>query len=165
MRPVRSNQPANEWNVPLLLYRRNHVPGKVEAVTLGIMNSIAMAGDGKQTLAIIPDTDQSWIGVEGMYLTAGFPLRGETNPGALLLAVAGDWREAYRRAIVEVFDFNEPRQFSPVSEAVEQICRFYGTPVCGATSTTCCAVFPTWISSIFSTLCLTPFPPRPIGMR
>jgi hypothetical protein len=105
--------------------------GKAPAEPLRIVSAwtptrTAMIDDGRTCLAIVPDTDQSWVGFDGARVFASFPMRGTSR--ALLVAGAGDWLAGFRRVVSEVFDFGEPRQFSPVSQALFDQCRYLLSP-------------------------------------
>lgn len=87
------------------------------------MNVVAMVGDGQRTLGLVPGTDQSWLGLMDDGVQAAFSLRGQTNE-VLLLAAPGDWINLFRKAIVEVLNFDEPRQYLPVTTVFQQSCRY-----------------------------------------
>ncbi|MGB9620449.1 MAG: hypothetical protein ACPL7K_08565, partial [Armatimonadota bacterium] len=87
----------------------------------------SIVSDGEHATAIVPDTDVSWVALDEKYASASFPLDGQVNR-ALIVSARGDWNSAFRKVVAEVFGFDEPRQFSPVSKAVPDLCRFVLRP-------------------------------------
>jgi len=115
-----------EWCVPEYCHSRKAPTEIINAVSARVPTRVAIIDDGQRCLSIVPDTDQSWLGLSGERIFASFPLRD--TPRVLLVASAGDWSSGFRRVVSEVFDFNEPRQFSPVSQALFDQCKYLLTP-------------------------------------
>jgi hypothetical protein len=121
---VRPASPAAEWCVPEYFYSKAEIPeSPVTIATATMPTAVSIVGDGKTVFTLVPDTDRSWVGVQADAATTAFPL-GSESPQVLLLASAGDWFSGFERAVVDVFDFDEPDQFSPVSEAIPDLCRY-----------------------------------------
>ena len=119
---------AKEWCVPEYFYSNADAPvGAVGIPAATVPTAIAIVGDGKTTLTVSPDTDRSWVGVNAKGAYATFPL-GSENPQVLVLASSGGWFSGFEHAVVDVFNFDEPRQFSPVSQAIPQLCNFLNQP-------------------------------------
>jgi len=115
-----------EWCVPGYHYGRTRPePLSIASAVVGTCASIV--SDGERALAIVPDTDASWVGLDGEYVTAAFPLDTQVHR-ALIVPARGDWSSAFRKVAADVFGFEEPRQFSPVSKAVPDLCRFVLRP-------------------------------------
>lgn len=117
----------NEWCVPEYYYSNKEAPTNRGYSSASVQTCISIISDGKQCLTFIPDTDQSWVGViaDGIYTT--FPINGETQ-SALLAASDGDWFSGFEKAVADVFDFNEPRQFAPVTSTVETLYAYLMQP-------------------------------------
>lgn len=124
---VRPDARPAEWSVPEYFYSNDKAPDNLSVASSIVPTCISIVGDGKQTLALVPDTDQSWVAVQadGAYVT--FPVTG-AKVQALLLAAEGGWFPVFQAAVVDVFDFDEPRQFAPVTSSVESMCRFLLQP-------------------------------------
>ena len=66
-------------------------------------------------LCLLPGTDRGTLGFAGGAMRNDLLLGPKTTP-VLLAALPGDWWNAYRFAVDEVYGFREPRQTVPVSE-------------------------------------------------
>ena len=121
---ARLDSTAKEWCVPEYFYSNANAPREPVVISSATApTAVSIIGDGETVLTLVPDTDRSWVGVEAEAATASFPL-GPEQPQVLVLASKGDWFSGFERAVVDVFNFGEPRQFSPVSQAVPDLCRF-----------------------------------------
>ncbi|MEI6914520.1 MAG: hypothetical protein WCL39_05250, partial [Armatimonadota bacterium] len=116
-----------EWCIPEYHYSGEKAPEKVEISSSIIPTCVAIIGDKKQTLALVPDTDRSWVGLRSDAVVASLPL-GPEQPSVMLLAAGPGWFSAFRKTVTDVFDFDQPRQFAPVSEAVVELSRYLLQP-------------------------------------
>lgn len=112
-----------EWCVPGYVYSRTAPEQEFRISTPVVTTCAAIISDTKNALTIVPDTDQSWIGLRGNQVFADFPLAQE-SPHVYLLASKGAWFSGFERAVTDVFDFNEPRQYLPSSQAIDEISHF-----------------------------------------
>lgn len=115
-----------EWCIPAYHCSRAQ-PEPISIASSVVSTCAAIVSDGESALTIVPDTDQSWVGLDGDRVTAAFPLTGERCE-ALVLASDGGWFSGFQRAAGEAFGFDEVRQFSPVSEAVPELCKYLLQP-------------------------------------
>lgn len=109
-----------EWCIPEYHYSNTEAPANIGIPSAAAPTCVSIVSDGKHSLSWVPDSDRSWVGVlsDGVYVS--YPL-GDEDPSALLVAADGGWFSGFSKAVGEVFDFNEPRQFAPVTATVETL--------------------------------------------
>ncbi len=117
---------VTEWCIPGYHFSRTR-PDPVSIASAIVPTCMAAVSDGEHALTVIPDTDRSWVGLEEDCAVATFPLDRE-SVRVLVLLSDGGWQSGLRKAVREVFGFEEPRQFSPVSKAIPELCRFVLRP-------------------------------------
>ncbi len=74
-------------------------------------------------LCVVPGTDRGQLGFDQDVLQNDLLLGPHPTP-LLLTAVAGDWWDAYRMAVREIYDFQQQLQTVPVSEVQYGISRY-----------------------------------------
>jgi len=117
---------VREWCIPAYHFGRQEPP-PISIASAVVPTCISIVSDGQRTLAAVPDTDVSWVGLRDGGVEVSFPLSGDACR-VLLVGSSGGWFAGFSRAVVDVFGFEEPRQFSPVSEAIPDLCRFLMQP-------------------------------------
>jgi hypothetical protein len=88
-----------------------------------VQTRMAVLGFQGGTLCLVPGTDRGTLGFAGGAAQNDLLLGPQPTP-LLLAALPGDWWNAYRFAVDEVYGFCEPRQTVPVSEMQYGVSRY-----------------------------------------
>jgi hypothetical protein len=120
---LRMSTPKTElYYIPA--YAWSQQPVEVAPVNAAnVQTRMATLGTGGMMLCLVPGTDRGRLGVAGGAVQNELLLGPEATP-VLVTAVAGDWWEAYRFAVREIYDFREQAQTVPVSEIQYGISRY-----------------------------------------
>lgn len=114
-------QKASPYYMPAYVWSEQPVTLMVNAAS--VQTRLATLSAEGMTLCLVPGTDHGKLGFRQEAAQSELLLGPEPVP-VLLTAVSGDWWEAYRFAIREIYAFREQPQTVPVSEIQYGISRY-----------------------------------------
>lgn len=95
----------------------------VVAMSANVQTRLAAMETAGMSVCLVPGTDRGRLGFAGGKAHNDLLLGPQHTP-VLLTAVAGDWWDAYRFAVQDIYGFGEPQQTVPVSEIQYGISRY-----------------------------------------
>ena len=112
---------AQVYYMPAYAWSRSPVDTMVQSCH--VQTRMAALGFKDAMLCLLPGTDRGTLGFVGGAVRNDLLLGPDATP-VLLTVLPGDWWNAYRFAVDEVYGFREPRQTVPVSEMQYGISRY-----------------------------------------
>ena len=109
------------YYMPAYAWSRSPVETMVQSCH--VQTRMAALGFPDAMLCLLPGTDRGSLGFVGGAIQNDLLLGPDATP-VLLTVLPGDWWNAYRFAVDEVYGFREPQQTVPVSEMQYGISRY-----------------------------------------
>jgi hypothetical protein len=109
------------YYMPAYAWTRSPIDTMVQSCH--VQTRMAVLGFQDAMLCLLPGTDRGSLGFVGGAIHNDLLLGPDATP-VLLTVLPGDWWNAFRFAVDEVYDFREPRQTVPVSEMQYGISRY-----------------------------------------
>ena len=116
------NSPGTQvYYMPAYAWSRSPVDTMVQSCH--VQTRMAALGFKDAMLCLLPGTDRGTLGFVGGAIRNDLLLGPDATP-VLLTVLPGDWWNAYRFAVDEVYGFREPQQTVPVSEMQYGVSRY-----------------------------------------